>query len=104
MFYPLGALQTWKMTTELFEYSNEKFSTGIAEIDILQSKFDTNDLDWGVLDESGNYIKTEDGDFVIMEQGGIANQVVAEDNDDVKLSVDEFLDFSTEDPFGDRAI
>ena len=32
MFYQLGALQTWEMTCELFEYSNENLKIGRAHV------------------------------------------------------------------------
>src|SRR5208283_332307 len=37
MFYPLGALYSWKCDTQLFEYSNETINTGIPEIDAIMS-------------------------------------------------------------------
>ena len=37
MFYPLGTLYTWDVTCELFEYSNERISTGIPEIDSFET-------------------------------------------------------------------
>lgn len=39
IFYQMGALQTFELTCEVFEYSNEKLNTGIAEIDAIQSDF-----------------------------------------------------------------
>jgi hypothetical protein len=39
IFYQMGALQTYELTCEVFEYSNERLSTGIAEIDALETKF-----------------------------------------------------------------
>ena len=39
IFYQMGALQTWECVCEMFEYSNERFSTGIAEIDAIETRF-----------------------------------------------------------------
>lgn len=99
MFYQLGQLYTWKMTTELFEYSDEIFNTGIPEIDILQTKFDTNSLDWGIMDELGNYIMTEDSDYLVLEASGLTNQVDGSDNKEIAKEESEFVDFSTTNPF-----
>ena len=33
VFYQSGALQVYDLKCELFEYSNERFTTGISEID-----------------------------------------------------------------------
>jgi len=39
MFFQLGSLTTWKMTCELFEYSNEVFNTGVYDIDVISKRF-----------------------------------------------------------------
>lgn len=36
IFYQMGSLQTFELTCEVFEYSNEKLNTGIAEIDAIE--------------------------------------------------------------------
>lgn len=36
IFYQLGGLQTWDLVCEIFEYSNEKFNTGMPMIDSIQ--------------------------------------------------------------------
>jgi hypothetical protein len=104
MFYQLGALQTWEMTCELFEYSNEQMNTGIPEIDSLQTKFSTNILDWNLMDESGNDILTEDDSYVVMEQSTVTDIVAAADNDQVQTESDLFVDFTAFDPFSERSI
>lgn len=38
-FYQLGALQTWDIVCEVFEYSNERINTGIAEIDNIETTY-----------------------------------------------------------------
>ena len=48
MFYPLGSLYSWKMNTELFEYSNETFATGIANIDAISGLSHVADIVDGV--------------------------------------------------------
>jgi hypothetical protein len=40
-FYQLSKVPVYKMRCELFEYSDEEIDTGIAEIDVLQTKFAT---------------------------------------------------------------
>lgn len=39
IFYQMGNLQTWEIVCEVFEYSNERFSTGIAEIDQIEELY-----------------------------------------------------------------
>lgn len=104
MFYQLGALQTWEVTCELFEYSGEKINTGIPEIDILQKKFSTNILDWTINQQDGYEIKTEDGDYLILENASLNDLVMASDNDEIQTESDAFIDFSAYDPFSEGDI
>lgn len=39
IFYQMGSLQTWECVCEVFEYSNERFNTGVAEIDAIEDKY-----------------------------------------------------------------
>lgn len=106
MFYQLGALQTWEVTCELFEYSGELLNTGIPEIDILQKKYSTNVLDWGILtqDLPPSYILDEDGDYLILEGSSLNDLVPASDNDEIQKESDLFIDFTSLDPFSDGNI
>ena len=104
MFYQLGALQTWEMTCELFEYSNELINTGVPEIDILQKKFSTNILDFGITDESNNHLITEDGDYFILENSPLSSVVAGGDNLEIQIESDQFVDFTAYDPFSERQI
>ena len=104
MYYQLGTLQTWEMTCELFEYSSEKFETGIEAIDTLMNRFS--------FDIYANALQTEDGDQILDESN---NYIVPEtfdtitidplaDNDRIQVESDEFVDFSVTDPFSDGNI
>ena len=104
MFYQLGALQTWEVTCELFEYSGELLNTGIPEIDSLQKKFSTNILDWTINQQDGYEIKTEDGDYLILENASLNDLVMASDNDEIQSESDLFVDFSAVDPFSEGNI
>jgi hypothetical protein len=104
MFYQLGALQTWEMTCELFEYSNEQMNTGIPEIDILQAKFSTNILDWNLMDESGFNLITEDDEYIVLEHSLPSDIIAAADNDAIEDESDIFVDFTAFDPFSEGAI
>jgi len=41
IFYQMGDLQTYDLRCELFEFSNERFQTGVDEIDTLFDAYDT---------------------------------------------------------------
>lgn len=101
MYYQLGALQTWEVTCELFEYSNEIFNTGIPEIDILQKNFDTNQLDFTLINENNYALLNENGDYIVLENAVLKNQVQNSDNQEISDESDKFIDFSTKDPFSE---
>lgn len=104
MFYQLGALQTWEMTCEVFEYSGESFNTGIPEIDSIMKKFDVNILDWAIKTSLGEPIKNEDGDYIILENASMEDLVPAADNEEIQTESDLFVDFSSIDPFSEGKI
>jgi hypothetical protein len=104
MFYQLGALQTWEMTCEVFEYAGELFNTGIPEIDAIQKNYSTNILDWTINDESGGEIKTEDGDYLILEGKSASDLIIADDGDEIQRESDLFVDFTSADPFSEGNI
>ena len=101
MFYQLGALQTWEMTCELFEYSDEVFNTGIPEIDAIQTKFSTNILDYTVESEQGQPLLDEDGNYIVTEQYDLATIIGTGENDIIQQESDQFVDFSVHDPFSE---
>ena len=105
MFYQLGALQTWEMTCELFEYSNEDIDTGIYEIDIIQTRLSTNILDRSITDEEGFYLTDENGDFLVEEDYNL--EVItggSGTNEQIQEESDQFVDFSVYDPFSEGAV
>jgi len=104
MFYQLGALQTWEMTCELFEYSNEILNTGIPEIDILQKKFSTNIIDWTITDEAGNYLLDESENYLVSEKFSLSQILPGADNQQIQNESDLFVDFTAIDPFSEGDI
>lgn len=103
MFYQLGSLQTWEMTCEVFEYSGESFNTGIPEIDALEKQNSQNILDWTIDDLDGSTLMTEDSDYLILENSAIGN-ITADDSDEIQAESDQFVDFSSMDPFSEGNI
>lgn len=82
IFYQMGQLQTYDLKCELFEYSNERFETGVDEIDTL---FDS---------------------YVIASPEAIANldtvDTWAADNEIIQSEGESILDFSEINPFGEN--
>ena len=104
MFYQLGALQTWEMTCELFEYSDEVFNTGIQEIDRIQLNFSTNILDYVIEDETGAPLLDEQGNYIEMEQYNLDAIEGTGTNQDMANESSEFVDWSVNDPFSEGQI
>lgn len=100
MFYQLGGLQTWEMTCELFEYSNEHIATGIAEIDRI-NLLSTNELDYGIKSEDGMYLLNDDGDYLVNEKYVIETIIGTGANDSMANESNDFIDFSQVDPFSE---
>jgi hypothetical protein len=111
MFYQLGGLQTWELTCELFDYSDEQFNTGIPEIDIIQTKFSTNILDYSITDEEGNYLLDENEDFVVVEKfdfegnvAGAVNDTLNDGTANFPSGSSSFIDFTVVDPFSEGVV
>lgn len=83
VFYQIGALQTWDLVCELFEYSGERFSTGIELVDALQTNYSTDTVADPSLD-----LDTQPSDFF-------------SDNEIIETESDDTLDFNESNPFGD---
>lgn len=45
VFYQTGALQVYDLKCELFEYSNERFETGVEDVDQHYANFKTDDIE-----------------------------------------------------------
>jgi hypothetical protein len=102
IFYQLGALQVYDLKCELFEYSNEHFATGIAEIDRLQSDFTLSMGDAaGIMTESGLLLTTEDGYPFLQESYDINDNDPLAQNDEFESTADAFIDFTERDPFSE---
>jgi hypothetical protein len=111
MFYQFGALQTWELTCELFEYANEQFNTGIAEIDAIQQNYSLNILDYNIMDEEGVNLVDEDGNYLVVESyktevinPASENETIQHGSDNFPLGSDDFIDFTESDPFSEGNI
>lgn len=103
IFYPLGALQTFALTCELYEYSSEIFQTGIEEIDKIQKNYSLDILIRTIQTEDNQYITNEDGKYIQFDEHSI--DVIRETLDDsiiVKKETSEFILFSEDNPYAEE--
>ena len=80
IFYQMGSLQTYDLKCELFEFSNERFNTGVTEIDTLFAR------------------------YITTTEGAIANVESVDalaDNFTIETIGDDIIDFSETNPFGE---
>lgn len=101
IFYQLGALQTFDITCELFEYNNEIFNTGISLIDENQRDLTFNLTDFAIRLETGLVLTDENGFDLILESFNMDTQDPISDNVEFESEGDSILDFSEIDPFSE---
>lgn len=99
MFYQLGRLYTYAMDCELFDYSNESFSTGIPEIDSLETTFSLNVLDHTLADASNIVLTTEEDQILVDEVLDIQTIDPGADNDSIQSEGNNIMDWSETSPF-----
>lgn len=113
IFYQLGALQTFDIKCELFEYSNERFNTGIDAIDKLYDNYRLNIvdtvgqllIDGDVNTGDGYNLITQDG-FQLLTEGDVTTigSSLQDDSDALQIEAAAFIDFSVKDPFSEGNI
>lgn len=100
IFYQLGALQTYDLQCELFEYSNEKFNTGIPQLDQLDDAYQNNPSTGTMSLEDGVSFAVENGDNFAYENFSQGSSL-QEDNDFFQEQANGFIDFTEIDPFSE---
>lgn len=101
VFYQMGSLQMWDVVCEVFEWSDEKFKTGITEIDSIYNKIEFDASEYAILDENGSSLITEHGEIIIDESYDIEKIVINAQNDEFETDADKILDFTEFDPFSE---
>jgi hypothetical protein len=104
-FYQLGNLQMYDMTCENFEYSSERFMTGIAEIDSFQKRHTQNILDFGILGHDGSYLVDHNGNLIVSSgYQDVLDLDIGDDNVFIQDEVTtlEIIDFSEKNPYAEK--
>lgn len=100
-FYQFGTLFTYDLKCQLFVYNNEKFNTGIKEIDDLEDEWSIN------VGQSNNATLYANGDLNIDANTGRVRNVTnnyildSSDNDEIETEGDTIIDFTERDPFSE---
>ena len=101
IFYQLGALQTFDVVCELFEYSGEPFTTGIPEVDVLTKKYEFDFTEAGLLTETGDLLTDEQENLPILFEEYTQRTDILDDGDMFQQQGNTFLDFTEIDPFAE---
>ena len=105
-FFQVGKLYVFKMMCELYQYSNERFMTGVAEIDNIATGINLEINDYELLLENGDSLLLEANALtpLIQESYSLSDEdhvQIGADNDRFVEEVDQVLDFSERNPFGE---
>ena len=103
VFYQMGAIQMYDLVCEMFEYSSERFSTGIEAIDSIETNLSLDASEYALLTQDGFIITDQDGYQIV--QGGYNFEEQArdpyEDNTEFETEGDSILDWTQIDPFSE---
>lgn len=101
IFYQLGALQTFDVVCELFEYSGETFATGIPEVDSLTAKYEFDFTDVGLQTENGIMLVDENQGIPLVFEDFDLKSPILDDNDMFQKQGNNIIDFTEIDPFAE---
>lgn len=106
IFYLLGSLQTYDIVCELFTYSNERFNTGVEDIDKMYEQYSTSTVPKGLLtnDLLPYYLIDENGFKLVQEEYDLDDVDKNADNDEIQQESLDFVDFTVIDPFSEGRI
>lgn len=106
VFYQMGAIQMYDLVCEMFEYSSERFSTGIEAIDSIETNLSLDASEYALLTQDKFIITDQDGYQIV--QGGYNFETQArdpyEDNTEFETEGDSILDWTQIDPFSEGSV
>lgn len=102
-FYQLGKLYVFRMQCELMQFSSENFNTGIDEIDTYTDSIDQNLNNFELLVESEGPLLLEFNTEtpMILESYKITTVDAGSRNEDFDTGIEDILDFTERNPFGE---
>lgn len=106
VFYQMGAIQMYDLVCEMFEYSSERFSTGIEAIDSIEKDLSLDATEYALLTQDGFIITDQDGYQIVQSGYNFEEQArdPYEDNTEFQLEGEAILDWSQIDPFSEGAV
>lgn len=102
-FYQVGKLYVFRLECELFQYSSERIDTGVDSIDDIEDAYTLDVLDYQLLQENGEALLLEynsEAPLILEDHVYVENDVLAQ-NRDFDVDIEDILDFSERNPFGE---
>lgn len=106
VFYQMGGIQMYDLVCEMFEYSSEKFNTGIEAIDSIEKNLSLAITEFSLLTNDGLVITDQQG-YQILQSGYDFGELARdpyEDNTEFQLEGETILDWSQVDPFSEAQV
>lgn len=102
-FFQVGKLYVYKIDVELYQFSDERIDTGIEEIDdILDNKrLDISQFEFYKEDNTELLLEYESESSLVLESYTTEALDSAADNEDFNTDIDDILDFTERNPFGE---
>jgi hypothetical protein len=102
-FYQLGKLYIFRMQCELMQFSSEAFNTGVDEIDTYTDSIDQNLNNFEFLMEDGDSMLLEytTQTPMLLESFSVTTVDAGSRNEDFDTNIEEILDFTEKNPFGE---
>jgi hypothetical protein len=106
VFYQMGSIQMYDLVCEMFEYSSERFNTGIAAIDNIEKTKSLSMETYGLITTDGFVITDQDGYQIIQSDYDFETQAgdAFEDNTEFQIEGEAILDWSQVDPFSEGLV
>lgn len=102
-FFQLGKLYVYTLQCELMQFSNERFNTGVSEIDTFVDSITNTTDNYEFLLETGDTLILEEFDVnpLVLESYTTENEKYDIENDLFDREALDVLDFSESNPFGE---
>ena len=103
VFYQMGAIQMYDLVCEMFEYSSERFSTGIEAIDSIETNLSLDASEYALLTQDRYIITDQDGYQIVQSGYNFEEQArdPYEDNTEFETEGESILDWTQIDPFSE---
>jgi hypothetical protein len=102
-FFQIGKLYVYTLRCELMQFSNERFETGISEIDNAMDILNFTVDNFEFLNEDGDSLLLETASLtpLVLENYTVDTVTAAADNELFETEAADVLDFSERNPFGE---